>query len=71
MILIGLGANLEFEGQSPVRNMERALAMLDASPGVSVAHVSPWYQSAPVGKVDQPDYFNGVAALKADLAPLA
>lgn len=71
MILIGLGANLEFEGRTPVQTMERVLALLDETPGVSVLRVSPWYQSAPVGKADQPDFFNGVASLETDLAPLA
>lgn len=70
MILIGLGANLEFEGQTPIQNMERVLKLLDSIPSVSVEQVSPWYCTAPVGKVDQPDYFNGVAILTTSLDPL-
>lgn len=70
MILVGLGANLAFENRSPVQNMERVLELLDTIPSVSVSHVSPWYCTAPVGKVDQPDYFNGVATLTTSLDPL-
>lgn len=70
MILIGLGANLAFEDRSPVQNMERVLERLDASASVSIEQISPWYHTAPVGGVDQPDYFNGVAMLTTCLDPL-
>lgn len=70
MILIGLGANLAFEDRSPVQNMERVLERLDASASVSIEQISPWYHTAPVGEMDQPDYFNGVAALTTSLDPL-
>lgn len=70
MILVGLGANLEFDGFSPVQNMEKVLADLDSHEHVEVEDVSSWYRTAPVGKVDQPDYVNGVARLKTRLEPL-
>lgn len=70
MILVGLGANLEFDGFSPVQNMEKVLADLDEHAQVHVEDVSSWYLTAPVGKIDQPDYVNGVARLRTSLAPL-
>ena len=70
MILVGLGANLEFGGFTPVQNMEKVLAELDDHESVEVEDVSSWYSTAPVGKVDQPDYVNGAARLKTRLEPL-
>lgn len=70
MILAGLGANLEFDGRTPVQNMENALALLNEHVAVSVKARSPWYRTAPVGKTDQPDYVNGVAVLTTSLEPL-
>lgn len=70
MILVGIGANLEFGNQAPLQNMENVLTMLDASSGLKVVGRSRWYRTSPVGKVDQPDYFNGVAALASDPGPL-
>lgn len=70
MILVGLGANLEFDGFSPVQNMEKALADLGNHGHVEVEDVSSWYRTAPVGGIDQPDYVNGVARLKTRIDPL-
>lgn len=70
MILAGLGANLEYGGKTPVQNLEAAVAMLDEHRDVAVEACSPWYRTAPVGKVDQPDYINGVVRLSCSLEPL-
>ena len=64
---VGLGSNLEH----PRRQLARALARLDALDGVRVLRVSPFYVSAPVGGVPQPDYVNAVALVSTSLAPHA
>lgn len=71
MILIALGANLAFEGQGPVQNMERVVALLADHPQISVRELSPIYASAPVGKTDQPDFFNAVLSADSSLEPMA
>jgi 2-amino-4-hydroxy-6-hydroxymethyldihydropteridine diphosphokinase len=70
MILAGLGANLEYGGKTPAANLDAAALMLDAHAGVAVEACSPWYRTAPVGEVDQPDYINGVVRLSSSLEPL-
>jgi 2-amino-4-hydroxy-6-hydroxymethyldihydropteridine diphosphokinase len=64
---IGLGSNLEH----PRRQLGKALARLDALDGVRVLRVSPFYATAPVGGVPQPDYVNAVALVATSLAPRA
>ena len=61
---VGLGSNLEH----PRRQLAKALARLDALDGVRVLRVSPFYVSAPVGGVPQPDYVNAVALVSTSLA---
>jgi 2-amino-4-hydroxy-6-hydroxymethyldihydropteridine diphosphokinase len=62
---VGLGSNL----QHPRRQLAKALARLDATDGVRVLRVSPFYVTAPVGGVPQPDYVNAVALVATSLAP--
>ena len=64
---VGLGSNLEH----PRRQLAKALARLDIVDGVRVLRVSPFYVSAPVGGVPQPDYVNAVALVATSLAPRA
>jgi len=64
---VGLGSNLEH----PRRQLWKALARLDALDGVRVLRVSPFYETAPVGGVPQPDYVNAVALVATSLAPHA
>jgi 2-amino-4-hydroxy-6-hydroxymethyldihydropteridine diphosphokinase len=64
---VGLGSNLEH----PRRQLGKALARLDALDGVRVLRVSPFYETAPVGGVPQPDYVNAVALVATSLAPHA
>ena len=64
---VGLGSNLEH----PRRQLGKALARLHALDGVRVLRVSPFYETAPVGGVPQPDYVNAVALVATSLAPRA
>jgi len=56
---VGLGSNL---GDSAGR-IARAIAALDALPGLRIAGVSRLYATAPVGVTDQPEFRNAVVAL--------
>lgn len=65
---IGIGSNLA----EPLTQVRRAITALKAIPASSLALVSPWYGSSPVGGPDgQPDYINGVAGLQTRLTPHA
>ena len=64
---IGLGGNL---GDVPAC-LERALKSLDGLPCCRLVGRSPFYRNAPLGRSDQPDYVNAVAALETDLKPHA
>ncbi len=46
-----------------------ALAALDATAGVRLVAVSPFYASDPVGYAEQPEFLNGVAAFDTQLDP--
>ena len=63
---VGLGSNLE----DPVRQLETALAALERIPSTRVVGRSSFYGTAPIGKLDQPDFVNAVAVLQTELAPL-
>ncbi len=62
---IGLGANLG----DRARTMDLALQRLAAAPGVAVEAVSPFYETAPWGKTDQPPFLNAAACLDTGLTP--
>ncbi|HSK15622.1 MAG TPA: 2-amino-4-hydroxy-6-hydroxymethyldihydropteridine diphosphokinase [Gaiellaceae bacterium] len=62
---VGLGANLG----DRARTIGRAVALLDATPGVDVVAVSALRQTDPVGYGDQPRFLNGVAAVETGLGP--
>jgi len=64
---VGLGANLG----DPLAQMRAAVAALAKLPTTTVAGVSSVYRSAPVGYLDQPDFFNAVVALDTGLSPQA
>ena len=63
---IGMGSNL----QQPLDQLHRALPELHEIPRTSLQASSSFYISSPMGPADQPDYINGVAALRTGLAPL-
>ena len=64
---VGLGSNLD----DPERQIETALAALDAVPGTRVVHRSRRYRTKPVGYAHQPDFVNAVAELETGLEPQA
>lgn len=62
---IGIGSNLE----QPQRQVLKAFEALSHLPRTQLLGRSSLYRSAPVGKIDQPDFVNAVAAVRTDLAP--
>jgi len=62
---IGLGSNLGDRRAT----LEAAIDDLRAEDGVEVLAVSPWYETAPVGPVEQGAFLNGAAGLRTDLPP--
>jgi len=62
---VGLGSNL----QQPLHQLLKAFDALSALPRTQMLARSSLYRSAPVGKIDQPDFVNAVAALRTGLAP--
>lgn len=53
---IGLGSNLD----GPASQIDKAVASIGSLPESAVVAVSCYYQSAPLGPVDQPDFVNAV-----------
>lgn len=69
-ILIGIGANLpSMRGLSPIDTARNAAATLDSVPGLRLAGLSRWYESAPIPPSGQPPYVNGVAHLCGKMDP--
>ena len=64
-VYVGLGANL----QQPVLQIKRALQELDETPETELVRVSSFYETTPVGLLDQPVFINAVAELATTLAP--
>lgn len=64
-VYIALGSNLE----QPVSQILRAFAELAQLPGVHLIKHSSLYCSAPVGRLDQPDFVNAVAYVETNLTP--
>ena len=62
---IGLGSNLD----DPVRQVRQALQELGALARTHLLASSSLYRTAPVGKLDQPDFINAVAMLDTALSP--
>jgi 2-amino-4-hydroxy-6-hydroxymethyldihydropteridine diphosphokinase len=54
---VALGSNLH----DPVQQVKSGLAALGTLPGTHLVARSSLYRTAPVGKVDQPDFINAVA----------
>jgi dihydroneopterin aldolase/2-amino-4-hydroxy-6-hydroxymethyldihydropteridine diphosphokinase len=63
---LSLGANLG----DRLAHLAEAVHRLSNVPGVSLKAVSGVYETAPQGKLDQPDFLNAVIAVQTDLAPL-
>jgi 2-amino-4-hydroxy-6-hydroxymethyldihydropteridine diphosphokinase len=62
---LGLGSNLG----DRAKNLQRAVDLLSAEPGVEVAASSSVWETDPVGGPSQPDYLNAVVLVQTDLAP--
>lgn len=62
---LGLGANLA----QPVAQLQQAVQALKQLPSTTLAAVSDFYASKPMGPQDQPDYVNAVAAIDTTLLP--
>ncbi|MDC3091273.1 2-amino-4-hydroxy-6-hydroxymethyldihydropteridine diphosphokinase [Rickettsiales bacterium] len=69
MIFIGIGSNLasKIHG-SPMKICLEAVKILKRE--ILIESMSPWYESEPVPKSDQPWYINGVLNIKTRLNPL-
>ncbi|MDR2253778.1 MAG: 2-amino-4-hydroxy-6-hydroxymethyldihydropteridine diphosphokinase, partial [Bifidobacteriaceae bacterium] len=63
--IISLGANL---GEA-LNTLRAALEDMREEPGIEVVQVSPLSRTAPVGRPDQPDFFNAVAHIRTTLSP--
>jgi len=61
---LGLGSNLG----DRLELLRQAIDELSAEPGVTVAAVSPVYETAPVGGPPQPDYLNAVVVIDTSLS---
>ncbi|MDT8364378.1 MAG: 2-amino-4-hydroxy-6-hydroxymethyldihydropteridine diphosphokinase [Nitrosomonas sp.] len=64
-VFIALGSNLE----NPAAQVERGMQLLDALEYTRLTKRSSLYRSAPVGKIDQPDFINAVVQMETRLAP--
>ncbi len=64
---LGLGANLGDAAQQ----LAKAVDALNHVPMMSVEAVSPYYVTAPVGYLDQPDFINQCVRVSSDLSPEA
>ncbi len=65
-VLLSLGSNLG----DRISNLRAALRALDAQEGVAVSRLSHCYETAPVGKTDQPAFVNLAAEIETVLEPL-
>lgn len=61
----GLGSNLE----NPIQQLNNAVLALQQLPQSHVLMVSPFYQSPPMGDVEQPDFVNAVVSIETQLSP--
>jgi len=64
-VCIGLGSNLGDRS----RMLRRALAALARQPGLRVARVSGFYETAAVGGARQPDFLNAAVVVESSLSP--
>ncbi|SOD41044.1 2-amino-4-hydroxy-6-hydroxymethyldihydropteridinediphosphokinase [Nitrosovibrio sp. Nv4] len=62
---IGLGSNLN----DPVSQVRRAFDELAGLPSSRLLAYSSLYRSAPLGRIDQPDFINAVARIETALPP--
>ncbi|MBP2653135.1 MAG: 2-amino-4-hydroxy-6-hydroxymethyldihydropteridine pyrophosphokinase [Firmicutes bacterium] len=65
MIFLGLGSNIGKREQ----NINAAINDLSHHPKITVTKISSFYETAPVGYTDQPDFLNAVIAVDTTLSP--
>ncbi len=65
IVYLGLGANL---GEREIQ-LARATHLLAENPAVQIIRSSSMYQTAPVGFLEQPDFFNSVLEIETTLDP--
>jgi 2-amino-4-hydroxy-6-hydroxymethyldihydropteridine diphosphokinase len=68
MILIALGSNLPSPVGPPRDTVEAALARMGEL-GIEIVARSHWYRTSPVPPSGQPDFVNGVVAVRTTLGP--
>lgn len=61
---ISIGANLG----KPLEQVQEAVRLLAQDEDIDVQAVSPWYETPPWGKTDQPVFINGAAAITTNLS---
>ena len=66
-VYVGLGSNLV----QPILQIKRALQELDEILESELTRISSFYETAPVGMIDQPPFINVVAEMTTTLAPQA
>lgn len=66
-VYVALGANLA----QPHKQLDDAVQALAQLAKHTSLQVSAYYQSTPMGEVEQPDYLNAVVSFDTDLTPLA
>jgi 2-amino-4-hydroxy-6-hydroxymethyldihydropteridine diphosphokinase len=64
---LALGSNQ----QDPRAQLSNAIEAIKKLPRTEWLQGSSWYQTAPVGRLDQPDFLNAVCAIRTELAPEA
>lgn len=69
-ILVGLGANHPGPWGAPAATIKRALGEMEEG-GITVKAVSPFYETAALGRARQPSYVNAVALIDSPLSPEA
>ncbi|MDY5060323.1 2-amino-4-hydroxy-6-hydroxymethyldihydropteridine diphosphokinase [Staphylococcus simulans] len=66
-VFLGLGSNVgDRENQ-----LKEAIRLLDEQPGIKVVKVSSFYETEPVGYVEQPDFLNLCVEIQTELSPKA
>jgi len=65
-VYIGLGSNLG----DRKRNIEKAIALLGKTSKIKFSSVSKFYETAPVGYKEQPDFLNAAIKIETTLKPL-
>jgi 2-amino-4-hydroxy-6-hydroxymethyldihydropteridine diphosphokinase len=64
-VFVGIGSNLA----DPEANVRRAIEMLSMTADMRVVATSSLYRTAPVGRLDQPDFVNAVVELETGFDP--